>query len=477
MSIRPTQASTFALVQNSMLNNFSKLVDAQGQVSSGKRFQRASDDPVGAARALTLHSRADTNQRYVDAIQGGTRELDMGASVLQDADGLISEARATALEALNGTTNADDRRVLANQIRQIKSQLLDLANSKASGRFLFAGTDQSASPFSASDVHGFARTSYSGNSDQQQLLVGGDQRMAIGIPGSDIFAALDPTGASFEGLTGAASGTSTDQGTGAVTLFVRHDSSSLNIPGGVALVNGGQADNLIGNHTFSIDPVAETVTLDSGPARDLPSLGSASYSDFELTNAQGDSVHLDFSAWAGGADVGTVAGSGSMSLDGSNWTAIGGASTDVELIDSSTNSVLHVDETGIHRAGTELVSFGGTVNVFDALESIADTLENGSGLTAKQQEARLRLVFDELDRNHDNVTAALSTLGARSARLKSLETDYGNLDTDLKSQISEIEDSDYSQVVLDMMRAEQTLQVTQSVGSKLLQNSFLNFLR
>ncbi len=477
MSIRPTQASTFALVQNSMLNNFSKLVDAQAQVSSGKRFQRASDDPVGAARALVLHSRADANQRYVDAIAGGTRELDMGASLLQDADGLISEARATALGALNGTTNADDRRVMADQIRQIKSQLLDLANSKASGRFLFAGTDQSASPFSASDVHGFARTGYFGNADQQQLLVGGDQRMAVGIPGSDIFAAIDPRGASFEGLTGAASGTSTDQGTGAVTLFVRHDSTTLNIPGGVALVNAGVGDNLIGNHTLSIDPVAGTVTLDSGPARGLPSVGSSSYADFELTNAQGDSVHLDFSAWAGGADNGSVVGAGSMSLDGSNWTAIGGASNDVELIDAATNTVLHVDETGIHRAGNELVSFSGTVNIFDALESIADTLENGSGLTAKEQEARVRLVFDELDRNHDNVTAALSTLGARSERMKSLESDYGDLDTDLASQISRIEDADYSQVVLDMMRAEQTLQITQSVGSKLLQNSFLNFLR
>lgn len=477
MSIRPTQSSTFALVQNSMLNNFSKLVDAQGQVASGKRFQRASDDPVGAARALSLHSRADANQRYVDAIQGGTRALDMGASLLQDADGLISQARATALQALNGTTNADDRRVLASQIRQIKSQLLDLANSKASGRFLFAGTDQSASPFGESDVHGFARTGYTGNSEQQQLMVGGDQRMAVGIPGSDIFAAIDPTGASFEGLTGAASGTSTDQGTGAVTLFVRHDSTTLNIAGGVALVNAGVDDNLIGNHTLSIDPVARTVTLDSGPARDLPSVGSANYSDFELTNVQGDSVHLDFSAWAGGADSGTVSGAGSMSLDGSNWTAIGGASNDVELIDSSTNTVLHVDKTGIHRAGNEVVSFSGTVNVFDALESIADTLENSSGLTAKQQEARVRLVFDELDRNHDNVTAALSTLGARSERMKSLESDYGDLDTDLASQISQVEDSDYSQVVLDMMRAEQTLQITQSVGSRLLQNSFLNFLR
>ena len=477
MTIRPTQSSTFALVQNGLLSNFSKLVDAQGQVSSGKRILRPSDDPAGTSRALTLNNRMDVTLRFMDAIQGGTRELDMAASVLQDAGGAISQARGLVLQALNGSTNAGDRRLLAEQIRQIKDQLLDQANSQASGRYLFGGTAMGGKPFGVGNVQGFSATTYSGNHDQQQVLVGSDLRIAIGLPGSDIFAASDPTGTSFAGLTGASNGLRVDQGSGAATLYVRHDSTTLNVPGGVALVGGGAQDNLIGSHTLSIDPVAGTVTLGAGPAQALPSVGSANYTDFELTNAAGDKVHLDFTAWGGGADNGTVVGAGSMSLDNTNWTVIDGVSTDVELIDASTNTVLHVNVTQIHRAGNELVSFDGTVNLFDTLEAIAVSLENPDGLSSAEQDAQVRLFFGEIDRNHDNVLAALTTLGARSERMKTLESDYGEHGTELATQLSRIEDADYSQVVLDMMRAEQALQLTQSIGSRLLQTSLLDFLR
>ncbi|HTF90718.1 MAG TPA: flagellar hook-associated protein FlgL [Planctomycetota bacterium] len=477
MNIRPTQASTFALVQNGLLSNFGKLVSAQEQVSSGKKFLRASDDPGASARALALQGRVSETARYVEAIAGGTRELGLGATALQDAGELITQAKEITLAGLNGTLSAEDRAVLALQLRQIKAQLLDIANTNEGGRYLFSGTDVGSKPFETGDRHGFASTAYGGNQDQHQLLVGGDLHVAIGIPGSDIFAGFEPAGASFEGLTGASNGTSTDQGLGPVTLFVRHDSTTLTIPGGVALVAAGANDTLIGNHTLAIDPVAGTVTLDAGPPRQLPAAGSANFADFELTNDRGDTVHLDFSAWSGAAANGTVVGAGSMSLDQTTWTAIDGVSTDVELVDASTNTVLHVDVTAIHRSGNELVSFTGTVNIFDALESIADTLENVDGLSASEQVRRVNLVFDEVDRNHDNVLAGLTTLGARSARMQSLDENYAGVDTELRSQISNIEDADYSQVVLDMMRAEQTLQLTQSVGSKLLQTTLLNFLR
>ncbi len=476
MNIRPTQASTFALVQNGLLGNFGKLVDAQAQASSGKRILRPSDDPVGSARAMTLHGTVDETQRYLDAIASGTNELNIGANSLQDASDLISQAKALTLQALNGTSSADDRRLLGQQLRQIKAQLLDIANTSDGGRFLFAGTNVGAKPFGAQDVHGFSSTAYKGNSDQHQLIVGADLRVPLGIPGSDVFAAKEFSGVNFEGLTGATNGTSTDQGSGAVTLFVRHDSTTLNVAGGVALVAGGANDTLIGNHTLSIDPVAGTVTLDSGPAMTLPAPASPNFTDFEVKNARGDSLHLDFTNWAGGTDSGTVVGAGSMSLDQTNWTGIDGVSTDVQLTDAGTGNVLHVNVTGIHRAGNEQVSFSGTVNIFDTLESLANTLENNSGLTAQEQARRTNLLFGEVDRNHDNVVAGLTTLGTRGARMQSLQDDHSGAQLELKKQLSGIEDADYSQVVLDMMRAEQTLQITQSIGSRLLQTSLLNFL-
>ncbi|HUR26642.1 MAG TPA: flagellar hook-associated protein FlgL, partial [Planctomycetota bacterium] len=170
MNIRSTQASTFALVQDGLLRNFGRLVDAQGQVSSGKRILRPSDDPIGAARALTLHGRISESDRYLEAISGGTRELDLGATALQSAGELIAQAKSLSLQALSGTTSPEDRRLLATQLREIKEQLLDIANTQDDGRYLFSGTKVGSKPFDALDVHGFASTTYAGNGEQHQLL-------------------------------------------------------------------------------------------------------------------------------------------------------------------------------------------------------------------------------------------------------------------------------------------------------------------
>jgi flagellin-like hook-associated protein FlgL len=426
---------------------------------------------------LSLRARSNATERYTDAIEGGKRALDTGASALEQAGNLVSEARALSLQAINGISSPEDRRLIAGQLREIKTQLLDLANSQSGGRYLFSGTASDMAPFASSDHHGLSRTSYNGNRDQHQLLVGAEMRITTGLAGSDVFSAGAPAGAHFAGLTGAALGSSPNQGQGAQFLHVRHDSSVLTMSGGITLAVGGANDNVIGAHTISVDSAAGTVTLDGGPARALPSSGAANWADFELTNSQGDSVHLDFSTWNGASTSGTVQGTGSISLDGTNWTPLDGVSSDLALSDAASGVLLHVDVRAIHRAGDELVSFSGTVNIFDTLEAIAVSLENSAGLSAAQQVDQVKLVFDELDRNHDNLLAGLSTLGARSARLSNLGESYDNAQTQLAGQISLIEDADYSKVVLDMTRAEQTLQLTQAVGTRLLQTSLLNFLR
>ena len=47
----------------------------------------------------------------------------------------------------------------------------------------------------------------------------------------------------------------------------------------------------------------------------------------------------------------------------------------------------------------------------------------------------------------------------------------------LAALTSETEDADISEVVLKLTRAEQTLQIAQATGARLIQQSLLNFLR
>jgi len=477
MNIRPTQSSSFAQLESGLLMNLAKLTRAQEQIATGKRIVRPSDDPAGATRALGLGSQISQLDRFFAAVQDGGTLLDRSAASVQESSDLMSQARELVVQGMNGTLSDGDRRTLATSLTQIRARLLDVANQDSNSHFVFAGTSTNTRPFVEETVSGVKQVRYTGNAEALEVQSGLDARLKTTLPGSDIYTRDDRTGTQYAGLTGATAGTSADQGTGYVRLYARHDSTSATLGAGLALVGGGANDTILSAHSLVVDAAANTVQLDGGPVLSIPTASAANVADFVVRDAGGAELHLDFSAYTGVNYSGTVTGNGSLSLDGTNYTAIAFNETDLELIDNSRGVVLHVDTRSISRAGTELVTFGGTVNAFDTMQGIIDDLNNTDGLPSVDISARMSKWLGELDRNHENVLDALGKLGALSAHAQSVETALGDEIDGLTILRSTVEDADLSLVTLDMARAEQTLQLVQATSARMLQNTLLNFLR
>ncbi len=223
-----------------------------------------------------------------------------------------------------------------------------------------------------------------------------------------------------------------------------------------------------------IDDVEGTIALGNGIPVALPDPLEA---DFVLKNAQGAEVHLDLTGYTGGPVTSTLTGSGSVSLDGINFIGFNGTETDLQLLNSANDSVLHVDLSTVKRAGTELVQFGGTVDTFAVIEGIVSDLRNDSGLNAGEVTKRLNLRLTELDRNHSNLLESLGKLGGSAQRMVLTESQTQELDVNLRGLLSDVEDADFSELILDLTRTEQTLELAQLSGTRLLQTSLLNFLR
>jgi len=478
MQVRPTQTSAFDQVERGMMLNMARLAHSQRQVASGLRIERPSDDPHGAARALSYARQISGTERYQGAAENGRSRLDLAATRVQDASDILIEARALLVQGMNGTLSQGDRSVLADQVRILRDRLLESANASGPEGRLFNGTaGNDDAPFVSSDVHGRSRVQYTGDGQSPELLVGNGLSVGVGLPGSAVFARVERSGTEYGGLTGAAAGTGGDAGTGAVYLTLRHDATSGALAGGVAFASSGAADTILGAHALEVDGTARTVRLDDGALVELPPAGDPGLADVTVVNEHGAELHLDFSAWTGSGFSASVDGAGSLSLDGASWTAIDFGSSDLEVKDAATGTQLSVDARGIHRAGSELVVFSGAVNAFDALAGIADDLENTDGVPTQALQQRLNLWLSELDRNQDHVVEGLSVLGGRSARMSGVLDRLGDESTDLTERRSGIVDTDYSTAALEMARAEQTLQLAQASGARLLSTSFLDFIR
>lgn len=124
------------------------LSDAMLQLSSTKRVNRASDDPAAAARSermQALQARNATDQRSIDASR---RAMSIADTTLGDATDLLLQAREKLLQAGNGSLGQADRQSLATALRDLRNQLLAVANSgDGAGGYVFGGQGTPTQPF------------------------------------------------------------------------------------------------------------------------------------------------------------------------------------------------------------------------------------------------------------------------------------------------------------------------------------------
>jgi len=146
--MRISTANTFDSGIDTLLQRQADMAALQNQLTTGKRVNKASDDPAAAARAeraLASIGRVETSRRAVDASKV---QMTQTESSLGDAGDLLQTARALVVQAGNPTLNDTDRQAIATQLQSLRGQLLAIANQdNGAGSYLFGGQGATQRPF------------------------------------------------------------------------------------------------------------------------------------------------------------------------------------------------------------------------------------------------------------------------------------------------------------------------------------------
>ncbi len=477
MAVRISQNQFFSVLGSNLKANYAKLAALQNQVSSGKRINRPSDDPLGASVSFALRNTQADVERYSAAAADARTRLDEAAGLATDANTTLSSIRELVVRGMNDTLDGTARRTLATEIEQLGKELLGIANTKSDGRYLFGGTKTSTPPFAEVEVNGVKRFVWQGGAGSARATIGAGDEIELGLPGSQLFASWNPTGTRYAGITGVTAGTSNDQGSGFEQLIVRHDATNATLGAGIALFNLGQDDTIVGTRSIEVDGANNRVRLGSGAWTPIPTATSGQRPDVTVKDEHGAVVQLDFSGWSGANFSGSATGTASVSLDGSVFTPINLTETDLQITDAGTGSIVHLNTTQVVRAGQDLVTFGGTANAFDIVQGLVTDLRNDAGLSQQELVKRLGARLSELDAKHDDVLAGAGALGARSARTADVQERLTNRSIDVAGRLENVEDVDLTSAVLEITKTQQTLELVQSTGSKLLRTSLLDYLR
>jgi flagellar hook-associated protein 3 FlgL len=123
------------------------------RASSGRRIDRPSDDPSGSRRALLVKAAIDDYAIGRKKIDRAATEHERREAALALMTTALSRAREVAVGMANGTTDAATRTAAAAEIDGIRQTLVNLGNTRFSGRFLFAGAQTDAPAFSAAGLY------------------------------------------------------------------------------------------------------------------------------------------------------------------------------------------------------------------------------------------------------------------------------------------------------------------------------------
>lgn len=120
----------------------SELANTQVQISTGKRIQRASDDPVAAARIATIRT-AQANEaswaRNVTLATALTQQADVALASVSD---LLARGKELALAASNPAASAADQAVIAQERAALADEIDTLAATQSMlGDPLFAASN------------------------------------------------------------------------------------------------------------------------------------------------------------------------------------------------------------------------------------------------------------------------------------------------------------------------------------------------
>lgn len=131
------------MLVNNMVNhigrNLVRMESYQKRLATGKKISVPSDDPVVAARALKLRTDVSQINQHIRNVDDAMSWLEITEASLNNVGEILHRARELAVQGSNGTSTVEDTQKIAQEVEQLKGQLIQVGNATYAGRYIFSG--------------------------------------------------------------------------------------------------------------------------------------------------------------------------------------------------------------------------------------------------------------------------------------------------------------------------------------------------
>ena len=157
----------------------------QQRIATGRNILKTSDNPAVGAKISFTKDQKILLERFNANIDRAQNRLSQAESAIGTGVNILQRVYELAVQARNDTNNAGDRKVIAMEVRNLRDQVLSLANSRdTNGQYIFAGYKVDSKPFVADEDGDIL---HAGDRGVHALQISDNQRISTSLDGADVF--------------------------------------------------------------------------------------------------------------------------------------------------------------------------------------------------------------------------------------------------------------------------------------------------
>ena len=166
-----------------------KVAEVQAKLGSGKQLLHPSENPSKADLISRLESGKERQVVYSKNVDAAQTRLTSEEAVLTSMTQIMQRITELTVQGGNDTLAAEDRAVIAAEVKALRDELLNLANTQdINGNYIFSGNKAQAPAFveNSSGV-----VTYNGDYGRLQINVSDVRRLSINTIGPELFSTAD----------------------------------------------------------------------------------------------------------------------------------------------------------------------------------------------------------------------------------------------------------------------------------------------
>lgn len=454
-----------------------EMFKAQRQLATGKRVLSPSDDPVAISRIAKYKSEISALDEYKRVMDTAKIYNSATEKAIDDLKRILIKAKQYAVQGSTDTLSLTDRLAIAREIDTLIQRSIDTANTKVSGRYIFAGFKADTAPVNAQTGL------YQSDINLQYLDISFFLDVAVNLPATEFFTytatgdlaslkVLTPYNYNFTGDPN----TPYDADPLGALLMSQPSGGAITDPATSFTTGGGTLTIKLGdNQAVTVNILADTSlngirdAINNDPQASkyvkawVVNVGTTHLPNYRLVigsipNGKSDMISIDVTTTdapnsglnllAYNPESGTVSMSFQENINGYNYIS------DPEDPNYYSFNNNYLNENYYLRA----------------LHFLKVALENND-------QGRIQKAVDYIDKIADKLFKQQSIIGARLNKIETI-TDYNlEIETNTKVALSNDQDADAIKVISELNRRMSVLQALRTTLTDFFRSNLFDFLR